>query len=141
MSTKERERHYREAVRYLQNANDLLKTKARKKDRYYQDAKYVKMACGTAYSGVLMAVDTFLEMKGQGIEKKKYARINVDDYRKRLTTLDKKMLNDFNTAYFVLHLNGYYEGVTNADVIIEGMNSAKQIVNKIKPELTEDLLS
>jgi hypothetical protein len=50
-----------------------------------------------------------------------------------LAQLDKKLLNEFNTTYNVLHLNGYYEGETKYDVIRSGMDSAVQIINKIKP--------
>ena len=44
MSTKEKEKHFLEAARYMENAAELLRTKADRKDRYYQDLKYVKMA-------------------------------------------------------------------------------------------------
>ena len=60
MSTQEKEMRYREAARYIENATDILKTKGKKEGGYYQDTKYVKMACGTAYNGVLMAADTYL---------------------------------------------------------------------------------
>ena len=33
---------YKESVRYFQNASDILKNKAKKEGRYYQDAKYVR---------------------------------------------------------------------------------------------------
>ena len=47
-------------MQYLQ----LLRTKARKDGKYYQDKKYVVTACGTAYKGTLLALDAFLEIKG-----------------------------------------------------------------------------
>jgi len=133
MSTKEKQTRYREAVRYLDDAKEILRTKAEKKDRYYQDEKYVKMACGTAYSGVLKAVDTYLEIKGKPIEKKKGSRISVDSYRKLLTKLDKGVLNDFNTACELLHLAGYYEGLLHADAINSGLDAFSAILNKIRP--------
>ena len=68
MSTKEKEMRFREAVRYMDNATDILRTKAKKKDRYYQDEKHVRMACATAYNAVLLAVETYLEMKGKVIK-------------------------------------------------------------------------
>ena len=108
MSIKEKENRYREAVQYMSNASEILRTKANKKDRYYQDSKYVRMACGTAYNTVLMALDTYFEMKGVPLELKNSSRLNVKDYERRLATLDKKLLNDFKTTYDVLHLNGYY---------------------------------
>jgi hypothetical protein len=73
MSTQEKEMRYREAAGYIENATDILKTKGNKEGGYYQDTKYVKMACGTAYSGVLLAVDTYLDIKGAPLEKKKIA--------------------------------------------------------------------
>ena len=74
VSDKERETRYREALRYFENAREILRSKARKKDRYYEDGKYVRMACGTAYSGVLKALDVYLNLKGKPIHRKKYAR-------------------------------------------------------------------
>ena len=133
MSIKEKEGHYREAVRYIENASEILRTKAGKSGKYYEDAKYVKMACGTAYSGVLLAIETYLESKGKPIPAKKRGRISVDEYRKSLATLDMKLLRTFNTSYEILHLVGYYEGETNYAVIRGGMDAAIDIINKIRP--------
>lgn len=134
MSTKEKETRYREAVRYMENALEILRMKAKKKDRYYEDVKYVKMACGTAYSGVLLALDAYLEIKGMSLEKKKGAQINVKDYQKALAQIDGKILKEFNTTYRILHIEGYYQGEDKYGVIREGMDSAIQIINKIKPQ-------
>ena len=131
MSIKENEHNYREALRYFENAEDTLKLKAKKKDKYYEDVKHVRTACGTAYSGTLLAIDTLLELKGKPLKTR--SRLSVEDYRKQLAIVDKKLLKTFNTAYQVLHLFGYYDGGTNFDVIKAGMNSAKEIINKIKP--------
>ena len=133
MSTKEKETRFREAVRYMDNASNILRTRARKRDRFYEDEKYVRMACATAYNAVLLAVDTYLEMKDRVIRKKKDSRKSVDDYRKELAVVDSKLLKEFNSAYRVLHLEGYYEGETKYDTIQSGMDSAIQIINKIKP--------
>ncbi len=127
-------KNYKESLRYLENAFDILKTKAKKEGNYYQDAKYVRMACGTAYSGVLIALDTFLKLKDSPIEKKKNQRKTVDDYRDKLSNIDKKILNEYNSAYEILHLVGYYDGFTKFDVIKSGLNSATEIINKIKPQ-------
>jgi len=63
MSTKEKETRYREAIRYMANATDILRTKAKKENGFYQDDKYVRMASGTAYNAVLLALNAYLEMK------------------------------------------------------------------------------
>lgn len=139
MSTKERPNRHREAIRYIQNATEILRTKARKKDKYYEDDKYVRMACGTAYSGVLLATETYLAMKGKPIEKKRGSRVSVEDYRTRLGKIDLKVLKTFNTAYEILYLVGYYEGETKAGVIKEGLDSALDLVNQIKPSGEADL--
>ena len=57
-----KEKYYGDAIRYINNAKDCLK-KAQKEGMYYQDQKYVRMACGTAYSGMLVALDGFLQLK------------------------------------------------------------------------------
>ena len=139
MSTQEKEMRYREAVWYIENASDILRTKGKKESGYYQDEKYVKMACGTAYSGVLFALETYFDLKGVPLEKKKSSRTNAKDFELRLAQLDKKILNEFKTTYEVLHLSGYYEGLTKYGVIREGIDSAINIVNKIKPVGMEGL--
>lgn len=139
MSSKERQSRHREALRYLHNATEILRTKARKKDKYYEDEKYVRMACGTAYNGVLLAADTYLAMKGKSIDKKKGTRISVEDYRSRLGKIDKTMLRTFNSAYEILHLVGYYEGETKTDIIRAGIDAAVDLVNRIKPSGESDL--
>lgn len=139
MSSREREIRYRESLRYLQNASEILSTKAGKEGKYYQDGKYVRMACGTAYNGTLLALDAYLEIKGKPIEKRKGSRVSIEDYRKKLTLIDKKLLKTFNTAYEILHLVGYYEGETNYVIIQEGIECALDVVNKIKPANLEGI--
>jgi uncharacterized protein (UPF0332 family) len=139
MSTQEKEMRYREAARYIENATDILKTKGNKEGGYYQDTKYVKMACGTAYSGVFLAVDTYLDIKGASLEKKRNSRLSVKDYAVKLSQLDRKLLQEFNAAYNILHLSGYYDGITKYDVIRSGIDSAINILNKIKPAGLEGL--
>ena len=133
MSDEEREASYREAFRYIKNATEMLRTKAGKKDKYYEDPKYVRIACGTAYNGALLALGAYLEMKGKPLVKKKGKRLSVDDYLARLASVDSRMLKNFNTAYRILHLEGYYEGETKQGVILEGIDSAMDILNQIKP--------
>ena len=133
MSTKEKESNYREAVRYVENAAEILRGKAKKSNGFYQDKKYVRIACGTAYNAVLLALATYLETKGTPIERKKSSRVSVDGYRRRLAALDNKILDHFNNAYNTLHLDGYYDGINSYATIRSGIDSAVQIINKIKP--------
>ncbi|MCL6103547.1 MAG: DUF5618 family protein [Bacteroidetes bacterium] len=121
--------YYNEAIRYMENARETLK-KAGKEDRFYVDEKYVKTACGIAYNGVLKALDGYLLLKG--IEKKK-GRKDIEYYQDAIAIIDRKLLNYINSAYKVLHLNGYYDGIRDARVIAEGFNLAYSIIERIKP--------
>ncbi len=122
-------KYYNEALRYMDNAKETLKL-AGKEDRYYQDDKYVRTACGTAYNGVLRALDCYLILKGVEIPK---GRKKVGFYEKEINRIDKKLGNYFNDAYEILHLYGYYDGVRIVKVIQEGFLTAYDIIEKIKP--------
>jgi len=124
------EKHYREALRFMDNAKDCLK-KAQKDGNYYQDTKYVKMACGTAYSGVLTGLDGFLLQKGINPDKK--VRKTIEYYQYNIAKIDKKMLDNLIGAYQILHLSGYYDGVKDARVVAAGFDNAKTLIEKIKP--------
>lgn len=121
-------------MRYMSNAKETLQ-KARKEDRFYQDRKYVRTACGTAYNGVLIALDTYLTLKDVELPKKK--RRSIYFYEQNISKLDGKLSKYLDSAYNVLHLSGYYDGELNANVINEGFVAAYEIINKIKP-LTPD---
>jgi hypothetical protein len=125
-----RTKHYAEAMRYIENALLSLEN-ACKEDNFYHDQKYVRVACGTAYSGVLIALDAFLILRGVEIPKKK--RRSIEFYTSNVAKLDKKMLMHLNAVYDILHLSGYYDGIQKADVIKSGFDSACELIDKIKP--------
>jgi hypothetical protein len=123
---------YAEAMRYMANAQETLQ-KAHKEDNRYLDPKYVRTACGTAYNGVLIALDTWLAFKG--VKKPKSPkRASFDFYKSNIAKLDGRMLTDLRTVYNVLHISGYYEGVLDARIIRPGFEVANEIIAKIKPE-------
>ncbi len=121
---------YNEAMRYLENARQSLQ-KAGKSGKYYQDRKYVKTGSATAYSGMLLALDTLFKIKN--IAPPKAKRRSIEWYRDQLRKIDFKLMNEVNTAYDVLHLLGYYEGFPNVNVINEGLDSALAVIQRIKP--------
>ena len=135
MSTQEQEQtkkeYYGEAIRYMDNAKEYLKN-AKKEDGFYLDKKYVKTACGTAYNGMLTALDCFLMLKGTDKPKGKM-RKSIEFYQTNIAKIDKKMLNYLNGAYEILHLWGYYDGITKASIVTEGFDLAYSIIDKIKP--------
>jgi tetratricopeptide (TPR) repeat protein len=128
-----KEKYYSEAMRYMDNAKECLK-KAKKEDGYFSDQKYVRMACGTAYSGVLIALDCFLILKGVHKPTAK-ERKSIEYYQKSITKIDQKMLNGLNTAYKILHLWGYYDGIEKITVVKDGFDEAYKIIEKVKPTI------
>jgi len=129
-----KEKYFGEAIRYMDNARGCLK-KAKKEDDYYYDVKYVKMACGTAYSGILVALDCFLVLKGIDNPKGK-SRKSIEYYQENVAKIDRKMLGTLNSAYEVLHLWGYYDGITSAKVLKNGFDEAYKIIEKIRPAMS-----
>ena len=122
-----------EAVRYMDNAEETLK-KAQKQDHgWYKDEKYVRSACGIAYLGVLAALDAWLNLKGVRIPNKR-KHPTIDFYECEVAKLDKKMLDYLNSAYNILHLEGYYRRERSVKVIGDGFDFAYLIIGKIKPE-------
>ena len=126
-------KEYTEVVRYMDNAKEALQKARKRDDGYYVDKKYVRTACGVAYSGVLIALDAWFKMKGV-TNPKKNGRKSVDFYKMNISMLDKKMADRFDTVYDALHLFGYYDGRKDIVIIRRGFDAAYEIIDKIKPE-------
>jgi len=123
---------YAEANRYMDNAKTFL-LKAGKDGNKYADKKYIRVACGTAYSGVLVALDAWFVIKGvQEPDKKKQKSIKY--YMSNIAQIDKKLVADMDIAYDILHLEGYYRGITSIKAIESGFDAAYDIIERIKPE-------
>ncbi len=100
-----------EAIRYLQNAKQILK-QIKIEDNTYLDVKPVREAFGTAYLAVLEAVNEVLFKKG--FTKKDLPK-SVEAYRialqKHVTVHNGKLLREFDKLYDALHIAGYYRGL------------------------------
>ena len=116
-------------MRYIDNANATLKL-AGKDGQFFVDQKYVRTACGTAFSGILVALDGLFDIKKVP---KRRGRKAIEYYQDNLSKIDKRLLNYLNSAYNVLHLEGYYSGEKKINVIKEGFDSAVNIINALKP--------
>ncbi len=111
-----------EAYRYIDNAKkDLTENGTVDNYGFYSDKKYMKRAGHTAYTGLLIALDSLMP-------KKKKGRKNVEDYRKFLGGQDKKMLKFFNSVYDQLHLSCGYDGALNYDIFKAGVQDTKAIL-------------
>jgi len=119
---------YSESMRYIDNANKMLSEKGKKEDGYYQDKKYIRMACHAAYLGAI-------ESLRQLIHAPKSQRMDILIYRNYLTKENKKMLNELDNIYSILHLYGGYDGFGKYTIIQEGLNSAIAIINWVKAKL------
>ena len=127
-----------EAYRYLDNAKEILRTKAKKEGKFYNDVKYVRMACNTAYSGLLVALQDFFTQKGIIMPKQKGKRkqaVNVDFYKQNLAKINKKKLREFNEAYSYLHLYGGYDGSLAVNTSKTGFEFAKSIIDWIAKQM------
>jgi len=114
-----------EAQRYLDNAKEILREKAGKKDGLYADVKYVKMASGTAYSAALLILDEFLKQKeGDKFVKPK----SIEDYTNRVRKYDKKLLRLLVNVYDELHIIGYYHGTKSVDTIQKGLTNVTHML-------------
>ena len=126
-----KQKSYAEAMRYMHNAKETLQ-KAKKEDNYYADRKYVRTACGTAYNGVLLALDAYLTLKDVELPRKR--RRSIEFYTRNISKIDGKMLKYLDVVYDILHLDGYYDGILDARAIQVGFANAYDIIDKIKPQ-------
>jgi hypothetical protein len=126
-------KEYAEAVRYMDNAKETLRKAGKEDDGFYQDDKYVKSACGIAYLGVLKALDAWFVIK-EIPEPPKKKQKSIEYYMSNIARIDKKLVAYMNTTYRILHLEGYYHGMTRVKIINDGFELAYEIIDRIKPE-------
>jgi hypothetical protein len=122
-----------EAIRYFENAKELLK-KSPIEDDTYTDIKYVQEACGTAYLAVLKAIDEYLIKRG--VSPKDLPQ-SVEGYRdtlkKYLSIHNGKLTREFDKLYKMLHIAGYYRGLLeDVNVLKDAFKVAKTFIEKIK---------
>ncbi len=130
---------YSEAMRYIENAKEILSTKAGKDGDYYSDKKYVRLACHAAYLGVLIALDGLWEYKGIVKPKNRSLTrdtVRVNFYRENLGKINNKMLNLFNeTVYPFLHEYGGYDGNLDVRISQTGIKAATEIIEWVRKQI------
>src|SRR4030067_3022092 len=99
----------REAIRYLNNAKEILKS-IPMEDNIYKDVKPVREAFGTAYLAILEAINEYLITK-KGFTRKELPK-SVDSYRaaihKHIAVHNGKLTKEFEMLYDTLHIAGRY---------------------------------
>jgi len=133
LEVKERFFMHKEAIRYLENAKEILR-KAKIEDNRYKDIKPVREAFGTAYLAILEAINESLIAKGVS---KKDLPEKVEEYekaiKKHLAPHNGRLLKEFTMLYDALHIAGYYRGlIYNVDMVKDALKAAKSFINKIK---------
>lgn len=123
----------REAVRYLNNAKDILKS-ASIEGHFYADKKPVREAFGTAYLAILEAINEALLKKGYT---SKELPKSVEEYRKALakhvSEHNGRVIKEFNHLYDGLHVYGYYRGgIDNIDAVNGYFKATKEFIEKVK---------
>ncbi|MCI4627027.1 MAG: DUF5618 family protein [Candidatus Magnetoovum sp. WYHC-5] len=121
-----------EAIRYLENAKEILKT-APIDDNTYMDIKPVQEACGTAYLAILKAIDEYLIK--HGVDTKELPQ-SVDGYRnmikKYLSIHNGKLIKEFDKLYKLLHIAGYYRGLLgDTRVVKDAFIATREFIDKI----------
>ena len=124
----------KEALRYLNNAKEVLKS-VPVEDNTYTDIKPVREALGTAYLAVLEAINEYLVSK-KGLTKKELPK-SVDAYRKALqkhiAVHNGKLIREFEMLYDALHIEGYYRGlIYNVIMVKDALKAARAFIEKIK---------
>ena len=114
---------FKEAYRYIANAEELLREKAGMENGFYTDKKYVRLAGHAAWLAVLLAVDEYLLSKNVTKER---GRKSKEWYVTQLSKLDKKLNSVFIIAHDGLHLSLSYDGYQNVKAaraaLEDGMN-------------------
>ncbi len=123
----------KEALRYLNNAKEILKS-VPVEDNTYTDIKPVREAFGAAYLAVLEAINECLLKRG--FTKKELPK-SADAYRnalqKHLVIHDGKLLREFEKLYDALHIAGYYRGLLyDVEMVKDALKAAKAFIEKIK---------
>ncbi len=124
----------REALRYLNNAKEILRN-VPVEDSTYTDIKPVREALGTAYLAIVQAINEYLIAK-KGFTKKELPK-SVDAYRavlqKYIAVHNGKLLREFDKLYDALHIAGYYRGLLyDVDMIKDAMKATKTFIDKVK---------
>lgn len=113
-----------EAKRYMENAKTILREKAKKNGKEYEDSKYTRMAGNCMWNGCLIALKDAL-----GLKTKRSQRLGIDDFKEAAGKKDRKLLRNVVDGYNIMHLSMGYDGVRSAGVASEGMRYMSDIID------------
>ena len=120
---------FQEAKRYFANAKENL-SQSPIEYGAYKDKKYVKEASAMGYIAALTAIDGWLLSTGTSKDK---LPTSIEGYEKDLRKIphNGKLMTALNIVYENLHLLGYYRGGVGVEMIKEGFQKAKLIIDTL----------
>lgn len=122
--------YFKEAVRFYKNARAIL-SRAKIEHNRYPDSKHVQESAGVAYLAMLKAIDGFLIENGVSPDALPTSVAEYQKALKKFSARDGKVLAAFNTAYENLHIFGYYRGGLGVQMIKEGFESARFVIERL----------
>lgn len=114
----------KEALRYVENAKEILSQKAGKEDGFYKNKKYVRMAGNTLWNGVLEALNY-----RYSLIKTSKGRPDINKYKEFVAGDNKKILNHLLTGYNYMHLLMGYDGDLSFETSRTAINEALILIN------------
>jgi hypothetical protein len=120
---------FSEAKRYLANAKETLSLSPIEYG-IYKDKKYVKEASAMGYLSALAAIDGWL--LSTNIKRDKLPT-SIEEYEKAMKKIphNGKLMSALVVVYQNLHILGYYKGGVGVDMIKEGFQKAKLIIETL----------
>lgn len=124
------EEYFRLAHQYYRNAQEFLKG-AKIEYKRYQNQKPVHEATGIGYIAVLKALDGLLLSRGVSHDRLPTSVVEYNKALNRYAQMNGKVLAAFHTVYENLHIFGYYKGGRAVQMIKEGFEAARFIIEHI----------
>ena len=119
-----------EAYRYLANAKETIAKSPIAYGRY-SDSKYVRKAAGMVYLAALKALDVYFV--SQGIKQAELPQ-SIEEYMvfiKKKIPLNGKLSAAMTIVYQNMHIFAYYRGGTALQMVKEGFENARKIIDMI----------
>lgn len=127
------QKYFNKAKEYYKNAKEILKEIEIEYGKFYKNQKKVQKSAGICHLSLNYAIKGYLIKKG--IDEKKVIGLTWDGLKsyiyKYYPSTDHKFRNELESAYKDVHINVYYIGITNVNIVKEGYNSVKYIIEKL----------
>jgi len=108
----------------------MLENTGIENNKYYTDIRYAKSAAGIAYAGLEQAAKWLIRIRNKNANKV----MSLSEIQNGLKlNFGKTILENFNDAYQILHINIYYVNDNRVSEMKEGIACAKAVIDLLKP--------